>query len=67
MYHPMSDSDEYSEHERVTANPGLSLAQHPQVDQLRATLRETLPYCCGTVSVSPESYVLYFGKDQLAS
>ena len=67
MLRSLPYSDENSEPERIAANPGLMLSQYPQVDQLRETLRETLPFCCGTVDVPPESYVLYFGKDHLAS
>ena len=68
MYNPSSDSeelDDYTQHQR--ANPGLALSEHPQVDQLRIMLSETLPYCCGTVELAAESYVLFYGKSQRAS
>ena len=65
MLRTVSGSDEHEQ--PLPAHPGLALAEHPQIDRLRSMLSETLPYCCGTVSLPPESYVLYYGKGQRAS
>ncbi|KAI0806597.1 hypothetical protein C8Q74DRAFT_1165175, partial [Fomes fomentarius] len=35
----------------------------PQVHRLRSTLREQLPYCCGTVDAPAQSCVLFYGKE----
>ena len=68
MYHPTSDSDELDDYtQQQPANPGLALSEHPQVDRMRTMLSETLPYCCGTVELPAESYVLFYGKSQRAS
>lgn len=62
-----SDSDEQDAYEhQLGPNPSLALAQHPQIERLRATLAETLPYCCGTVTLPADSFVLYYGKTEQA-
>ncbi|EIW52432.1 uncharacterized protein TRAVEDRAFT_96799, partial [Trametes versicolor FP-101664 SS1] len=38
----------------------------PQIEQLRTTLSETLPYCCGTIVLPTDSVMLYYGKTDLA-
>ncbi|KAI0355263.1 hypothetical protein OH77DRAFT_1403728 [Trametes cingulata] len=67
MFDPSSDSDEHDAYEgQLGPNPALALARHPKIDQLRETLNDTLPYCCGTVALPSESLVLYYGKTEKA-
>ncbi|KAI0669336.1 hypothetical protein C8Q78DRAFT_977857 [Trametes maxima] len=68
MFDPSSDSEELDTYEHeLGPNPSLALAQHPRLAQLRATLNEALPYCCGTAVLPNEDFLLYYGKTERAT
>ncbi|OSC96841.1 hypothetical protein PYCCODRAFT_1455196 [Trametes coccinea BRFM310] len=67
MFDPASDSEDYDAHERqLGPNPSLSLMSHSRAEDLRRTLDETMPYCCGTLRPASSSLTLYYGKTEQA-
>ncbi|KAH9857398.1 hypothetical protein C2E23DRAFT_927282 [Lenzites betulinus] len=59
MFEPCSDSDDQQSKD---SNPALALDVHPQIDELRNTLRDALPYCSGLAKLPAHSFVLFYGK-----
>ncbi|KAI0628918.1 hypothetical protein C8Q77DRAFT_1220728 [Trametes polyzona] len=67
MFDPSSDSEEHDLYQlQLGPNPSLALTQHPLIETLRTTLNQTLPYCCGAMTLSPDSFILYYGKTREA-
>ena len=67
MYDPSSDIEDYAEHTRgLPVNSALGLALHPQLEDLRAVLAGSIPYCCGTVALPAENFTLFYGTDEFA-
>ncbi|KAI9069833.1 hypothetical protein FKP32DRAFT_1671047 [Trametes sanguinea] len=67
MFDPASDSEGHDAYERqLSPNPSLSLIRHAQADDLRRTLNEAVPYCCGTLRPTSSNLALYYGKSEQA-
>ncbi|KAI8974158.1 hypothetical protein BD414DRAFT_424674 [Trametes punicea] len=67
MFDASSDSEQYDAYARqLGPNPSLALYRHPKIDQLRSTLNEVLPYCCGTLRLPFDSLIIYYGKTEPA-
>ncbi|KAI0816955.1 hypothetical protein BC628DRAFT_1333949 [Trametes gibbosa] len=67
MFDPSSDSEDQNTYQRqVGPNPALALDLHPRIEELRSTLNDVLPYCCGLVTLPAHSLFLYYGMAKQA-